>query len=169
LKETRNPIVATDFSPTILRRNKEYYKTKGLYDRLSLIAFDARKTPFRDNSIAIMTSNMGLPNIEQAGEVTKELNRIIQNEFMSVMLFIDKEDKVHIDLMKQYGMGDYVTRDNAIETFEKSNWKVEICNPFLADIKPTPKGQIVEGAGIDGFPIEDTKVEFCVIRAVKEQ
>ncbi len=44
LKETKNYVVATDFSPTILARNKEYYKYKGLYNRLSLIAFDARKT-----------------------------------------------------------------------------------------------------------------------------
>lgn len=31
--------------------------------------------------------------MEQAGEVIRELNRIMQKEFMAVMFFIDKEDK----------------------------------------------------------------------------
>ncbi len=167
LMRTKNYVVATDFSPTILMRNKEYYKANGLYDRLSLIAFDARKTPFRDNCIVTMTSNMGLQNIEQAGEVVSELNRITQKEFMAVMFFVNKDDKIHIDLLNKYGNIAYATRDNALETFRKSGWDIKICNSFLADIKPTPKGEILEGAGIDGFPVEDTQVEFCVIKARK--
>lgn len=167
LKETKNYVVATDFSPTILARNKEYYKYKGLYNRLSLIAFDARKTPFKDNSIEILTSNMGLQNIEQPGEVIKEMNRITKGIFMPIMFFIDKEDKVHIDLFNKYGNADYATRENAIETFKNAGWNVNIANSFLASIKPTPEGEILNGAGIDGFPIVDTEVEFCVIKARK--
>lgn len=167
LMKKENYVAATDFSPTILRRNKEYYKAKGLYDKLSLISFDARKTPFRDNSITTMTSNMGLQNIEQAGEVTKELNRITQSEFMPVMCFIDKDDKTHIELLNKFGINAYSTRENAVETFKKSGWDIEICNSFLADIKPTPKGEILEGGEIDGFPIEDTQVEFCVVKLRK--
>lgn len=168
LTETRNYVVVTDFSPTILKRNKEYYKAKGLYQRLSLIAFDARKTPFRDNSIVNMTSNMGLQNIDQPGEVVKELNRITKDKFMSVMFFIDKEDKKHMDLFREWSNTAYVTKENAIKTFRNSGWYVEICNSFLANIKPTPESEIIKGAGIDVFPIEDTEVEFCVIKARKQ-
>ena len=167
LKQTENYIVATDFSPTILLRNKEYYKYKGLYNKLSLLAFDARKTPFKDNSISTMTSNMGLPNIEQPGEVISEMNRITKNTFMSVMFFIDKEDKVHMDLANSFGNAAYATRGNALETFKRAAWDVEILNSFIANIKPTPKGEILEGAGIDGFPIKDTIIEYCVIQGRK--
>jgi len=167
LRQTENYIVATDFSPTILLRNKEYYKYKDLYNKLSLIAFDARKTPFRDNSISTMTSNMGLQNIEQAGEVINEMNRITKKTFMPVMFFIDKEDKVHMDLMNTVGNVAYATRENALETFKRAAWHVEIFNSFMANIKPTPKGEILEGAGIDGFPIEDTTIEYCVIQGRK--
>lgn len=169
LMETKNYVAATDFSPTILMRNKAYYKALGLYDRLSLIAFDARKTPFRDNSIVTMTSYLGLPNIEQAGEVIRELNRITQKEFMSVMHFIDKEDKIHMDFLNKYGNIAYATRENSVETFIRAGWNIEICNSFFADIKPTPIGEILKGEGIDGFPIEDTQVEICVIRARKQE
>lgn len=167
LKERKNYVVATDFSPTVLERNKEYYKYKGLYDKLSLIAFDARRTPFKDSSIEILTSNMGLQNIECPGEVTKEMNRITKDTFMSVMFFIDKEDKIHMDLFNKYGNAAYVTRSNAIDTFKKAGWNVNIANSFLANIMPTPEDKILKGASIDGFPIADTKIEFCVIQATK--
>lgn len=167
LKETKNYVVATDFSPTILTRNKEYYKYKGLYNRLSLIAFDARKTPFKDNSIEILTSNMGLQNIEQPGEVIKEMNRITKGIFMPVMFFIGEDDKIHLDFFNKYLSIAYATRENAIETFKSVGWNVDIVNSFLASIKPTPEGEILKGASIDGFPIVDTKIEFCVIEARK--
>lgn len=167
LRNTKNYIVATDFSPTILMRNKEYYKALGLYDKLSLIAFDARKTPFKDTSIEILTSNLGLQNIEQPGEVIKEMNRITKKEFMAVMFFIDKEDKVHMDLFDKFGNTAYATKNNAIETFQKSYCNIKMSNSFIANIKPTPVGEVLKGLGIDGFPIQDTKVEFCVLQATK--
>lgn len=167
LTRTKNYIVATDFSPTILLRNKEYYKFKGLYDRLSLMAFDARMTPFKNNSIESMTSNLGIQNIEEPGEVINEMNRITKKEFMCVMQFIDKNDKVHIDFFNKYGNVTYATRDNAFETFKRTGWDIEICNSFMANIKPTPEGEILKGIGIDGFPLKDTKIEFCVIHARK--
>ncbi len=167
LKQTNNYVIATDFSPTILARNKEYYKYKGLYDRLSLMAFDARKTPFKDNSIEILTSNMGLQNIEQPGEVIKEMNRITKGTFMPIMFFIGEDDKIHLDFFNKYLSIAYATRENAIETFKNAGWNVNIANSFLANIKPTPKGEILKGVGIDGFPIVDTKIEFCVIEARK--
>lgn len=167
LKETNNDIVATDFSPTILVRNKEYYTFKGLYDRLSFIAFDARKTPFKDNSIATLTSNMGIQNIEQPGEVIKEMNRITKQEFMSIMQLIENDDKVHMDLMEKYSSKAYATLENALRTFNRSRWDVKVCNSFIANIKPTPEGEILKGASIDGFPVEETTIEYCVIQAKK--
>ena len=166
---TNNYILATDFSPTILVRNKEYYKFKGLYERLSLIAFDARRTPFKSNSIEILTSNIGLPNIEQPGSVVSELYRIAKDKFMSVMHFIDSSDSIHMDFFKGYSTTAYATRDNAIETFEKCGWKVTISNSIMAEVTPTPIGQIMEGLQVDGIPLENTKFEFCVIVAEKDE
>ena len=168
LEETKSFIVATDFSPTILARNKEYFKFKGFYDRLSLISFDARKTPFKDNSIITLTSNMGIQNIEQPGEVISEMNRITKRDFMSVMQFIDEDDKIHMDLFNKFGSVAYATRDKASETFKRTGWNVKVCNSYIANIKPTPEGEILKGAGVDRFPIVNTKIEYCVIQASKK-
>jgi uncharacterized protein YbaR (Trm112 family) len=168
LEKTKNYVVATDFSPTILARNKEYYKFKGIYHRLSLISFDARKTPFRDISIMTLTINMGLQNIEQTGKVISEMNRITKRNFMSVMQFINEDDKVHMDLFNKFGIIDYGTRNKASETFERTDWDIKICNSYIADIEPTPRGEILEEASIDGFPIKNTKIEYCVMQASKK-
>lgn len=167
LEQTKNYVVATDLSPTVLVRNKNIYKYNGLYDRLSLVAFDARKTPFKDNSVEILTSNMGFQNIKQPGEVIKEMNRITKGIFIPIMFFIDKKDKIHMDFFNDYESIAYATRDNAIDTFKKEVWNVNIANSFLANIKPTPKGEILKDANIDVFPIVDTKIEFCVVQARK--
>ncbi|MCM1991843.1 methyltransferase domain-containing protein [Oceanirhabdus seepicola] len=167
LQDTNNYIIATDFSPIILERNREYFKFKGLYEKLSLIAFDARKTPFKNNSIQIMTSNVGIQNIEDPGNVIDEMNRITKGKFMSIMHLIDENDKVHIELFENYGGLDYATKERAKDTFKRNSWNSEIQNSFMAEIKPTPTGKILDGGQIDGFPIQDTKVEFCVIVASK--
>ncbi|GKX28784.1 hypothetical protein SH1V18_12640 [Vallitalea longa] len=164
-----NYVIATDFSPTILMRNKDYYIFKGLYDKLSLIAFDARKTPFKNNSIVNLTSNMGLQNIEQPGEVIKEMYRITKNNFTPIMTFIDNDDTVHMDLFNKFGSTAYATRKNATKTFTTAGWDMDICNSYLADIEPTPIGEIIESASIDGFPVQDTKIEYCVIHARKKE
>ena len=70
IRELQRPIVVTDFSPTILRRNRHYFESFGLYDAwVSLLAFDARRTPFKDGAVKILTTNVGLPNIEEPGDL----------------------------------------------------------------------------------------------------
>lgn len=163
LNETDNYVLATDFSPTILKRDKEYFEDKGIYDRVSLIAFDARRTPFKDNSIEVMTSNIGIQNIENPGDVIKEMNRINSGVFLSIMKFIDEDDKANMEFMKKYGFDAYATRERTTKIFEEAGFKVSVDNSFMADIKPTPEGEILEGQGIDGFPVSDTKAEFAVV------
>lgn len=68
-------IVATDFSPGVLRRNRRWLESFGLYDHVSLLAFDARRTPFKDGAVENLTTNLGLPNIEEPGSLLKELRR----------------------------------------------------------------------------------------------
>ena len=46
-RHTQRPVVATDFSPRVLRRNRRWFQFLGLYDRLSLLAFDGPPYPVR--------------------------------------------------------------------------------------------------------------------------
>ncbi len=89
------------------------------------------------------------------------------NGWKSQREFISENDKIHMDVLDKYSSIDYATKERAEDTFNRDNWNSEIQNSFMAQIKPTPKGKILEGAEIDGFPVEDTEIEFCVIVASK--
>lgn len=76
------PIVATDFNPRALRRDRWRLEFFGLYDRVSLLAFDARRTPFRDGAVEILTTYQGLLNISEPGALLRELRRIVSGTFL---------------------------------------------------------------------------------------
>lgn len=161
-------VIVTDFSPTILKRNKAYYKHLKCYDQLSLIAFDARLTPFKDHSIKCMTSNVGIMNIENSGEVASELKRILSGDFYSIMQFIDEADKKNLRVFEDYGNTVFALEKSAVRAFEDKNYGVAVENKINAFSRPTPIGQLVEGASVDGFPVCDTNIKFCVMKVNKK-
>ncbi|SHK54744.1 Methyltransferase domain-containing protein [Hathewaya proteolytica DSM 3090] len=167
LKNLPNEIMATDFSPTVLMRDKQYFQVNGMYDKLSLVAFDARRTPFKDNSVEYMTSNVGISNIENAGDVVKELHRICGKMFMPIMIFFKEQDTVHIDFMKKAGMESLATEKNALSYFSSQPWNCSVENSIDAHVKPTPTGVILDVLKIDGLPLEDTVDEYCVLKCTK--
>lgn len=166
LNELDNYVVATDFSPTILMRNRDYYKSKGLYGKLSLIAFDARRTPFKDSSVHMMTSNIGIPNIENPEELMKELYRICGRTFIPIMMFFKEDDYENLDFMREYGIDAYGTKNSSLKVFNGEPWTCEVSKSSMAKAKPTPSGEIFDGM-IDGVPVNDTVIEFAVITCRK--
>ena len=67
LKDLPNQIVMTDFSPTVLVKNRKWLMEQCQYDRVSLLVFDARQTPFTDNSMLMYEVYVGLANIQNPG------------------------------------------------------------------------------------------------------
>ncbi len=55
----QRPVVASDFSPTVLRHNRHRLEHSGVYEAVSLLAFDARHTPFKTGCITALTTNPG--------------------------------------------------------------------------------------------------------------
>ncbi|RKD29001.1 class I SAM-dependent methyltransferase [Thermohalobacter berrensis] len=98
-KKTDNFIVATDFSPRVLRHSRLDLKQLGLYDKISLISFDARITPFKDGAVNILTSNLGLSNIEKPKNLLKELRRIVSGRLMSVIHFYPEVDNENTNII----------------------------------------------------------------------
>jgi uncharacterized protein YbaR (Trm112 family) len=93
LEDQQREVVVTDFSPSVLRRDREYFRLLEQDHLLSYLAFDARKTPFREKSVGIMTTNLGLPNIENPGELVSELHRILGGKFLGISHFFPPEDE----------------------------------------------------------------------------
>lgn len=164
LKAGHQQVVASDFSPTVLRRNRAYYEYLGLYDGLSLIACDARMMPFKAHSIPTMTSFVGLGNIEQADTVLQELSRIVSGRFWSVSEFYPDNGDDNARMIREHGLDGLMFEARVLENFARSNWQVEIENRQTVHIEPTPVSEIL-GFGIDGLPVKATEIVSCVIVA----
>ena len=159
------PIIATDFSPRVLRRDRRWLEFFGLYDRVSLLAFDARCTPFKNGAVKTLTTYLGLPNIEQPGDLLQELRRIVAGTFLAISHFFPEEDEANAAIIRQAGLSALLFRRSALEHFAVAGWQVDVANVHQAKARPTPRGVLLEGADIDALPVAETMLEWCVFVA----
>ncbi len=159
------PIVATDFSPNVLRRNRRYLEFFGLYEHVSLLAFDARRTPFKDGAVETLTTYQGLANIREPGDLLRELRRVVSGTFLAVSHFYPGDDEINAEVIREAQLETLLFRPTALECFATAGWQVKVANAGLAKASPTPASILLEGAGIDGLPVTDTTLEFCVLLA----
>jgi uncharacterized protein YbaR (Trm112 family) len=165
LRGLGRPVVATDLSLPVLMRDRRYLEFWGLYDRASLLAFDARHTPFRDGAVSTLTTFVGLPSVQEPGDLLRELRRIVSGRFVAITVFLSPEDEVHAPVIRGAGLEELLFRDNALEAFTAAGWQVEVIDACAARAVPTPKGVLLEGFQVDGFPLAETVQELCVLVA----
>ncbi|MGD8584379.1 MAG: methyltransferase domain-containing protein [Chloroflexota bacterium] len=158
-------VVASDFSPRVLRRNRRWLEHIGLYDRVSLLAFDARRIPFQDGVLPLLTTYVGLPNIESPGDLLVELRRVTGGLFAAISHFYPAGDEANRQVLRQAGLELLLIKEPALAQFAESGWQVEVANSCRCPARPTPTGEVLEGAGLDGLPVADTELEWCVIVA----
>jgi uncharacterized protein YbaR (Trm112 family) len=159
----RRPVVATDFSPAVLRRNRHRLESSGLYDDVSLLAFDARRTPFKTGSVATLTTNLGLPNIEAPGALLTELRRIVAGVFLAISHFYAESDEANAPAIRAAQLDTLLYRRMALQRYLEAGWEVEVKNACVGAARPTPQSSIVEGASVDGLPVAATNLEWCVL------
>ncbi|MCK5245366.1 class I SAM-dependent methyltransferase, partial [Candidatus Bipolaricaulota bacterium] len=165
IQATERPIIATDFSLTVLRRNREWLRHHNLYDHVSLLAFDARRTPFRHASIGTMTTNVGLPNIDEPGNLLQELYRIVSGRILAISHYYAPGDGDNLEALKAYGLERSMLLDPVLTDFRDAGWQAEVRNRCSGRALPTPKGVVLADQGIDAFPIAETTLDWCVIEA----
>ncbi len=163
LKDLPNSIVVTDFSPSVLVKNRKRLMEQGLYDRVSLLAFDARQTPFANDSISLLTTHAGLNNIQNPGNLLEELHRIVKGKFIAVSSFYPEDDKENGVVIEEAGLAELCYRDKLLEHFHNTGWAVEVKNSCSIKTNPAPPGVVLEGARVDGLPVQSTYLEWCVL------
>ena len=157
------PIVGTDFSPRVLRRDRRLFRSLGLGGRVSLMAFDARRTPFKNGAVKIMTTNLGLPNIDEPGRLLDELRRVISGELLAIMYFFPEDDKVNKAMIEKLGLTPFMFKDAALERFAEAGFTVELENIQKGRALPTPTSDLLKGAGIDALPVAETELTWCTL------
>ncbi|HLO33112.1 MAG TPA: methyltransferase domain-containing protein [Anaerolineales bacterium] len=162
-RRLKNPIVATDFSSRVLRRDRRWLESLGLYDRVSLLAFDARHTPFKDGAVGTLTTNLGLPNIEEPGHLLGELRRIVTGAFLAISFFFREDDRANAKVIHEAKLEALLYRRTALEHYRAAGWNVEVKNACVGEAHPTPAGVVLDGARVDNLPVANTRLEWCVL------
>lgn len=160
------PIIATDFSLSVLRRDRVRFARMGLDQRISLVAFDARRTPFKDRSVDTMTTFLGLPNIIDPGILLIELRRILRGEFLAVHFFFPGDDQANLEEIRLHDLEDLLIKPRLLDHFKRAGWQVELANPLLGAASPTPCSAVLPGARVDGMPVADTVLEWVLLRGL---
>jgi ubiquinone/menaquinone biosynthesis C-methylase UbiE/uncharacterized protein YbaR (Trm112 family) len=164
-QELSQPIIATDISPIILRRDRQWLEAFGLFEHVSLLSFDARRTPFKDGAVQVMTTNLGLANIRHPGPLLRELRRAIAGQFLAIMSFYPLRDEGNARVIQELGLADLLYRANAREQFAAAGWEMRYENICAGRAAQTPTSQILDGAGIDSLPVTETTLEWCTLLA----
>jgi uncharacterized protein YbaR (Trm112 family) len=164
-RELSCPIIASDFSPRIVRRDRGWLRYWGMYDRVSLLAFDARRTPFKDGAVATMTTNLGLPNVVQPERLLPELRRIVSGSLFAISCFYPEDDAANAAAIRATGSAPMLYRRETADAFRAAGWRVEFANSRAGRAEPTPRGVVIEGAAIDGLPVAETTLEWAVVAA----
>lgn len=164
-RELTCPIIGSDFSPRVLRRDRRWLEHFGLYDRVSLLAFDARRTPFKDGAVTTLTSNLGLPNVAQPDLLLPELRRTVDGTLLAISHFIPADDAANLAAAREGGYATMSVRAEALAALAAAGWHAEVANLCVGNARPTPRGVVLEDMGVDGFPVAETALEWGTLVA----
>lgn len=167
-KNLDRPLIVTDISPRVLRRNQRCFGQAGLANHMSFLAFDARYTPFKDGAVPILTSNVGLANIASPDDLLVELYRIVSKTIYAVHHSYPPQDSQNQAALAEFNLTDLMIYDSALALFKKAGWLVEFANRCAGRAFPTPASEILDNVRIDGLPVAETVLEWGVLVAKKE-
>jgi hypothetical protein len=165
LPGTTQQFVGTDVSPRVLLGDQRRFDRLGLGSRLSFLAFDARHPPFKNRSVGTLTTNVGLANIEEPGDLLKELRRIVSGQFLAVTLFYPNDGGPNSEMIRRLNLEPLMYRDSALRLFEAAGFRVQLCNSKSVEARPTPTGEIMSEVQPDRLPVVETRVELCTLVA----
>lgn len=158
-------LVLSDLSPRVLRYNRRRLEARGAYERVSLLAFDALRTPFKDGAVPVMTTNFGLGNVRDAPRLLAELRRIVSGSLYAITYFYPEDDAANRAALEAAGLAALAFRRSALAHFAEAGWSVTLQSVRTGRAEPTPRGVLIEGASVDGLPAAPTVLEWCVLAA----
>jgi hypothetical protein len=112
-----------------------------------------------------MTTNLGLPNIEEPGRLLHELRRVIHGELLAIMHFYPEDDKANRAAVEKLGLASFMFKDSTLRLFSEAGFEVKLENVQQGRALPTPTSDLLEGAGIDALPVAETEITWCTLVA----
>lgn len=165
LRGTARPVVATDLSPLALQRDRAYFRPLGYDARVSYLACDARRLPFCDGALGQMTTYLGLANIEQPAQLLQALRRAVSGELLAVHHFFRPQDDENAALIGEFGLETLLFEERLLAALAEAGWQAHISQRTPARAVPTPASALIPELRLDGLPVKETTVDWCVLVA----
>jgi len=150
-------VLATDLSPRTLRRVRAAYG-------VGVAALDARQMPFGDGVVPTMTTFVGIANVEQPGELMRELRRVVGRRLLAICSFYPEGDG-NADAIAATDSGLVLYREPFLRGLGEAGFDVRVLASCAARAEPTPRGVLLEGATIDALPVVATDLEWALVEA----
>jgi len=155
------PVILSDISPSVLRKNKLRLQHFGQYEKASLIGFDARAMPFKNKSVPIFTSNMGLTNISDSQAFIEEVKRCLKGcAYFLTAFFPDNGDanaKILDELDMEFGFR------KRLESISSRFLETSILYPSDSEIEPTVASEIFD-ISMDTIPAIPTTITWSIVK-----
>jgi len=98
---------------------------------------------FKDGAVKTMTTNLGLPNIEEPGRLLDELRRVISGELLAIMSFFPDDDAANRAAAEKLGISSFMFRDSTLRLFDHAGFDVELMNVLSGRALPTPSSNLL--------------------------
>lgn len=155
------PVILSDISPSVLRKNKLRLRHFDQYEKVSLIGFDARSMPFKDKSVPIFTSAMGLMNISDSQAFIEEVKRCLKGcAYFLTYFFPDNGDanaKIIDELDMEFGFR------KRLESISSRLLETSILYPSDLEIEPTVASEIFD-ISMDTIPVIPTTITWSIVK-----
>jgi hypothetical protein len=112
-----------------------------------------------------MTTNLGLPNIDQPEMFLPELRRIVSGKLLAISHFYPEDDAPNGAAIRAAGRSTMLFQREAVEAFAAAGWQAVVENACKGLSRPTPVGEVMAEVGIDGLPVAETTLEWGVLVA----
>jgi hypothetical protein len=153
-------LVMSDLGTPVMLAWRECLQEAGWGERCSNLVFDARRIPFRDGTVAAMTSVGGFDNVASNRPAYAEAGRVLQpgGRLLDIVRFYEEGSPTHQRLAQQGQVG--ATWSDYVRLLEGLNFRVERWG-----LLNTGRGKTCPG---DGLPLgDDDAWEHRVVFAVR--
>lgn len=164
LAKTDKSILSYCTEPVNAMKLKKWMDSFGWETRTQIMVGDPLHTPFRDKSIDIMVSYLGLQKVSDSRALMTELRRIVKRKLIAVVRLFDEHDDINLEIAEKMGMKDLFTEKNIRSLMKETGWSYELKNKIKVNAIPATPGELVEQKA-DSLPVTETKITWAILIA----
>ena len=89
----------------------------------------------------------------------------MSGQLLAISYFYPPDDDANLTARRESGLDNSMLLEPALNDFKRAGWDVSIRNLRSCLAKPTPRSALIPDQGIDGFPVAETTLDWCVLEA----